>query len=109
MFIRCAFFQGQVRPGQEQAFNQYIRDKLVPLAEDINGRAVNGLTPDEIAIMRRGLHLMIQNLATYEEDSVNERRRVPSTRELSRMARGEPARPPARPPTSTRPVRLIRP
>ena len=31
MFIRCAFFQGQVRPGQEQAFNHYIRDKLVPL------------------------------------------------------------------------------
>ena len=88
-----------------------LRAKLVPLAEEINGRAVRGLSPDEVAVMRRGLHLMIQNLATYEEDSVNERRRVPSTRELSRMARGEPARPPARPPTPTptRPARLIRP
>lgn len=31
MFIRCAFFQGEVKPGMEDAFNSYIRDKLVPL------------------------------------------------------------------------------
>ena len=31
MFIRCAFFQGEVKPGMEDAFNRYIRDKLVPL------------------------------------------------------------------------------
>ena len=31
MFIRCAFFQGNVKPGMEEAFNLYIRDKLVPL------------------------------------------------------------------------------
>jgi hypothetical protein len=31
MFIRCAFFQGQVKPGFEQAFNDYIRKELVPL------------------------------------------------------------------------------
>jgi hypothetical protein len=31
MFIRCAFFQGNVKPGMEEAFNRYIRDKLVPL------------------------------------------------------------------------------
>lgn len=31
MFIRCAFFQGQVKPGLEDAFNQYIREELVPL------------------------------------------------------------------------------
>ena len=81
----------------------------MPLAEEINGLAVKGLTPDEVATMRRGLHLMIQNLVTYEEDSVNERRRVPSTRELARLARGEPARPPARPFSPTRPARLNRP
>ena len=70
-----------------------LRDKLVPLAEEINGLAVQGLTHDEVAIMRRSLHQMIQNLATYEEGAVNDRRRVPSTRELARLARGEPARP----------------
>ena len=86
-----------------------LRDKLVPLAEEINGQAVKGLSPEEVAIMRRGLHLMIQNLATYEEDSVNERRRVPSTRELASLARGEPARPPARAPTPIRAARPIRP
>lgn len=31
MFIRCAFFRGRVRPGLEDAFNQYIRKELVPL------------------------------------------------------------------------------
>ena len=31
MFIRCAFFQGQVKPGLEDTFNRYIRDNLVPL------------------------------------------------------------------------------
>ena len=86
-----------------------MRDKLVPLAEEINGMAVAGLSPDEISIMRRGLHLMIQNLAIYEEDSANERRRVPSTRELARLARGEPA--PSRAPSSTptRAPRIARP
>ena len=31
MFIRCAFFQGKVKPGMEDAFNRYIRENLVPL------------------------------------------------------------------------------
>ena len=31
MFIRCAFFQGNVKPGMAQAFNNYIRKELVPL------------------------------------------------------------------------------
>ena len=31
MFIRCAFFQGTVKAGKEQAFNDYIRKELVPL------------------------------------------------------------------------------
>lgn len=31
MFIRCAFFNGRVRPGHEEAFTRYIHEKLVPL------------------------------------------------------------------------------
>jgi hypothetical protein len=31
MFIRCAFFRGHVRPGQEAAFSRYIEERLVPL------------------------------------------------------------------------------
>ena len=31
MFIRCAFFKGQVKPGMEEAFDQHVHQKLVPL------------------------------------------------------------------------------
>lgn len=31
MFIRCAFFKGRAKPGCEQAFTDYVRDRLVPL------------------------------------------------------------------------------
>jgi len=31
MYIRCAFFQGQVKPGMHEAFSRYIQEKLVPL------------------------------------------------------------------------------
>ena len=31
MFIRCAFFRGRVLPGHEQAFTDYVRERLVPL------------------------------------------------------------------------------
>ncbi|WP_413989334.1 hypothetical protein ACMDCR_25675 [Labrys okinawensis] len=31
MFIRCAFFRGRVKPGCEDAFSQFVQDKLVPL------------------------------------------------------------------------------
>lgn len=31
MFIRCAFFEGKVKPGCEKAFSQFVKDRLVPL------------------------------------------------------------------------------
>jgi antibiotic biosynthesis monooxygenase (ABM) superfamily enzyme len=31
VFIRCAFFRGRVKPGHEQAFTRYVRERLVPL------------------------------------------------------------------------------
>jgi hypothetical protein len=31
MFIRCAFFKGQVKPGMQEAFERHVHDKLVPL------------------------------------------------------------------------------
>jgi len=31
MFIRCAFFKGQVRPGLEESFTRHVHEKLVPL------------------------------------------------------------------------------
>jgi hypothetical protein len=31
MFIRCAFFEGKVKPGYEEAFAEFVRDRLLPL------------------------------------------------------------------------------
>ncbi len=31
MFIRCAFFRGQVKPGMEADFTRYMHERLVPL------------------------------------------------------------------------------
>lgn len=31
MYIRCAFFEGRIKPGQEQAFHAFVTDNLVPL------------------------------------------------------------------------------
>ena len=31
MFIRCAFFEGKVKPGCEDAFSAFVTERLVPL------------------------------------------------------------------------------
>jgi antibiotic biosynthesis monooxygenase (ABM) superfamily enzyme len=31
LYIRCAFFEGRVKPGCEAAFAAFVRDRLVPL------------------------------------------------------------------------------
>jgi hypothetical protein len=31
MFIRCAFFEGKVKPGCDEAFARFVQDRLVPL------------------------------------------------------------------------------
>ena len=31
MYIRCAFFEGRVKAGQEEAFARFVKDRLVPL------------------------------------------------------------------------------
>ena len=31
MFIRCAFFEGKIKPGMEAAFHAFVAEKLVPL------------------------------------------------------------------------------
>lgn len=31
MFIRCAFFEGKVKPGCEDAFALFVKERLVPL------------------------------------------------------------------------------
>jgi DNA-binding PadR family transcriptional regulator len=61
-----------------------LRDKLVPLAEEVNAIAVAGLDERAIAAMREGLLSMIDNLARDESLAAGEDRRMPSTREMAR-------------------------
>jgi hypothetical protein len=31
MYIRCAFFEGRVKPGCDDAFASFVKDRLIPL------------------------------------------------------------------------------
>ena len=61
-----------------------LKAKLVPLAEEVNAIAMAGVDPEHIAITRATLLAMIRNLADDEIEAASVRRRIPSTRELSR-------------------------
>jgi DNA-binding MarR family transcriptional regulator len=66
-----------------------LKDKLVPLAEEVNDVAVRGVSPAAVAATRQTLLSIIENLAADEAESASARRRIPSTRELaSRIAAG---------------------
>lgn len=68
-----------------------LKDKLVPLAEEVNEVSVTGLSERDIKSARKVLLAIIENLADDETGSTNPLRRVPSTRELGRIIaeRGE--------------------
>jgi|GEM_PF-241238 len=61
-----------------------LRNKLVPLAEDVNARAVAGASQTAIAQARKLLLLMIENLAQDEKEMASHHR-MPSTRALARL------------------------
>lgn len=71
-----------------------LKTKLVPLAEEVNAVALHHIDPSDIAATRRTLLALIANLAADETESLRLRRRIPSTRELSRLLNG--SRPRAR-------------
>jgi DNA-binding MarR family transcriptional regulator len=72
-----------------------LKEKLVPLAEDVNRVAVAGLEPADVSRTRQLLLAVIENLAQDEERSDDTARRVPSTRELARrVANGAKGRRP---------------
>lgn len=64
-----------------------LKEKLVPLAEEVNRVAVEGVPAEHIAATRETLLAIIENLARNEAQSQDPERRIPSTRELaSRVA-----------------------
>lgn len=46
MFIRCAFFEGKVKPGYEEAFSTFVKQRLVPLWTKFPGA-------EEVRVMRQ--------------------------------------------------------
>lgn len=66
-----------------------LKDKLVPLAEEVNRIAVSDVPREDIAATRQTLLAIIENLARDEAASADPERRIPSTREIaSRVAAG---------------------
>ena len=65
------------------------RTRLIPLAEEVNRISVSGVSAADVATTRRVLLAILDNLAGDDAESTNPARRVPSTRELSRL----PAKP----------------
>lgn len=59
-----------------------LREKLVPLAEEVNRVALAGAPPDDVEATRRTLLLMVRNLARDELELSKAERRMPSTRDL---------------------------
>jgi MarR family transcriptional regulator, organic hydroperoxide resistance regulator len=71
-----------------------LRPLLVPLAEEVNQVALEGVPPEDIAATRRTLLVMIENLARDETEQMLKEHRIPSTRELARLvAEADGARP----------------
>jgi DNA-binding MarR family transcriptional regulator len=71
-----------------------LKEKLVPLAEEVNRLAVDGIGAAELAAARNVLLKVIENLARDESRQESEERRVPSTRAVARMGgRAKRARP----------------
>ena len=65
-----------------------LKRKLVPLAEEVNQIAVQGVAMRDIVVMRKALLAMIGNLAR-DEAAPHTGRRIPSTREVGRMVTGK--------------------
>ena len=62
-----------------------LRDRLVPLAENVNRIAVRGVRPADIAVTRAVLLTIIENMVQDEQAADM---RMPSTRELGRLKAG---------------------
>ena len=60
-----------------------LKEKLVPLAEDVNRVAVGDVPAEHIAVTRQTLLTILENLARDEIAANDPQRRIPSTRELA--------------------------
>jgi DNA-binding MarR family transcriptional regulator len=95
---KLGLVERQQRPENKKNTHVYLtaegralKDKLVPLAEEVNEISVTGLSERDIKVARKELLTIIENLADDESGSTNPMRRVLSTRELGKLIaeRGE--------------------
>ena len=68
-----------------------LKERLVPLAEEVNEVALNGIAASDLATTRGTLLTMIKNLVEDEARAAKADRRVPSTRAVSRLVDGASA------------------
>jgi len=74
-----------------------LKDKLVPLAEEVNRIAAQGVPAADVETTRRTLLAIIANLAADEERALEDGLRITSTRDLARIcAPAEPKDPAGR-------------
>ena len=62
-----------------------LKSKLVPFAEVVNEIAVRGIPAADVAVTRKTLLAMIENLAVAEAAAQGATRRMPSTRHMGRL------------------------
>ncbi len=95
---KLGLVERQQRPENKKNTHVYLtaegralKDKLVPLAEEVNEISVTGLSDRDIKVARKVLLTIIENLAEDESESTDPRRRVLSTREIGKLIaeRGE--------------------
>ncbi|MDB5990120.1 MAG: MarR family protein [Herbaspirillum sp.] len=67
-----------------------LKEKLVPLAEEVNAISVQGISEADIKSIRKILFAMLENLAADEAALTSSERRMPSTRELGRLVSESP-------------------
>ncbi len=65
-----------------------LKSKVVPLAEEVNSIGIRGIKAPDVAITRRTLLAILDNLAIDELRSSSPQRRVPVTAAQSRTAAG---------------------
>jgi DNA-binding MarR family transcriptional regulator len=88
---RLGYIRRRRRDGDRKVYvlltpkGRRLRDRLVPLAEDVNRIAVRRIQPADIVVTRAVLLTIIENMAQDEQAADM---RMPSTRELGRLKAG---------------------
>ena len=95
---KLGYVERRYAPGNRKNTHVYLtqagralKNKLVPLAEEVNEISVTGLKATEINAARKVLLAIIENMAKDEAESNDPTRRIPSTREVGNLIamRGE--------------------